>query len=185
MKKIFLTAAAAAFTALLLSANARTVDNPDKESRKQLHRERRETRKELWLHSVDAATEKQFEYDFPNALNVTWIQGAFAEATFDDGTVHKTAYYDTDHLMVGTTTIVDYMVLPEKAMKQIAQKYKDYIIDKVILFKDNEANDTDMSLFNLPFPDEDNYFPFLMKGSKKIILKVSTNGSVGVFQNYK
>src|SRR5262245_14090578 len=102
MKKIFLTVAAVVFTALFLLSNAGTVDKADKESRKQLHRERRETRKELWLHSVDAATEKQFEYDFPNASNVTWYQGVFVEATFDDGNVHKTAYYDTNHQMVGT-----------------------------------------------------------------------------------
>ncbi len=185
MKKIFLTTAAAVFTVLFLSANARTGDKSDKESRKQLHQERRESRKEERLHSVDAATERQFEYDFPNASNVSWYQGAFAEASFDDGGVHKTAYYDIDHHLVGTTTIADFMILPEKARDQIAQKYHGYTIEKVILFKDNSANDTDMSLFNLSFPDEDNYFPLLKKGSKEIILKVSTNGSVSNFRNYK
>lgn len=185
MKKIFLTTAVAVFTVSILSANTGTVANPDKESRKQLHRERREIRKEAWLHSVDAATEKQFEYDFPNASNVAWFQGAFAEATFDDGNVHKSAYYDVDHRLVGTTTIVDFGLLPEKAREYIARKYKEYTIEKVVLFKDSKANDRDMSLFNLSFPDEDNYFPLLRKGSKGIILKVSTNGSVSGFQTYK
>jgi len=185
MKKIFLTTAAVVFTALFLSVNAGAAAKADKESHKQLHKERKEVRKEERLHSVDVATEEQFKYDFPNALNVTWFKGAFAEVSFDDGDVHKTAYYDTNHQMVGTTTIVDYMVLPEKARQYIDQKYNEYTIEKVILFKDNEANDKDMSLFSIPFPDEDNYFPLLSKESKKIILKVSTDGSVSFFRNYK
>lgn len=185
MKKIFFTAAAVVFTTLFLSASARIVANPDKESHRQLHKERKEMRKEERLHSVDVATEKQFENDFPNALNVSWYQGSFAEASFDDGDIHKTAYYDTDHHLVGTTTVADYMMLPEKARELIAQKNKGYTIEKVILFKDNKANETDMSLFSLSFPDEDNYFPLLSKGSKNIILKVSMNGSVSGFQSYK
>lgn len=185
MKKILLTTVAAVITVFFISARAGMIHKMDKEGRKQLRKEKREQRKELWLHSVNVNTENQFYHDFPNANAVSWAEGAFAEASFYDGTVLKTAYYDMDDELVGTTTDVDYSTLPEKAKQYISKKYPGYAIEKAILFDDNEANDTDMYLFGHSFEDEDMYFTMLSKDSKKIILKVAMDGAVSFFHDYK
>lgn len=185
MKKIFL-ATAAVIAGFFISANAGiTADKTDKEGRKQIRKEKREERRELWLHSVNVITEGQFYTDFPNAKYVSWTEGVFAEATFYDGHTFKTAYYDTDNRLVGTTTDVDLSVLPAKAKQFINKKYPGYAIRKVVLFDDNEANDTDMYLYSNSFKDEDTYLLEMAKGPKVIILKVSMDGDVSFFQEYK
>ena len=114
-----------------------------------------------------------------------FYSGFFVEATFFENGVAKTAYYDENDNLLGTTTNVDLIALPEKARDHINKEYPGYSIEKVVFFGDNEANDTDMSLFNQSVEDEDNYFPLLVKGSKEIILKVSPEGDVSFFGNFK
>lgn len=184
MKKILLTTAV--ITIFIASAQAGMAGHKaDKEARRQLRKERRAERKELWLHSVNVATERQFYDDFPGAKDVSWTEGAFAEATFSDGDVVKTAYYDMDDELVGTTEKVDYLTLPAKARQEIEKKYTGYTVKRCILFDDNEANNTDMYLFSHRFDDEDTYFALLNNGSKKILLRVTTDGEVSFFHDYK
>jgi hypothetical protein len=183
MKKVLLTAAIALFTGLVYSVKAGDFAN-SKESKKQSRKEKREKRREEWLHSVSRPTEDQFYQDFPGASNVSWNEAAFAEATFNDGTGIKTAYYDFDNKLVGTTAEVDISLLPAKAKEHIAKRYPGYSIEKLILFDDNEANETDMFLFDNSFSDEDTYFPLLTNGTDKIILKVNTDGAVSFFKDF-
>jgi hypothetical protein len=185
MKKIFFATAVPALAFLTASANGGSNEKSGKEDKKELRKERRLERRELWLHSVDPTTETQFYDDFPGIKEATWTEGEFAEAEFKDGDIDKTAYYDTRHELVGTTQDVDFSALPEKARQYISHKYPGYTAEQVVLFDDNEANDTDMSLFNHAFEDEDNYFPVLSKGTKEIILKVNMKGDVSFFQNYR
>jgi hypothetical protein len=44
-----------------------------------------------------------------------FYSGFFVEATFFENGVAKTAYYDENDNLVGTTTDVDLIALPEKA----------------------------------------------------------------------
>ena len=186
MKKVLFATAALTLVSFISEANPVNLHNKsDKEARKLVRKEKREQRKEAWQHSVNALTEIQFNDDFPDAKDVSWDEAAFSEATFYDAGIVKTAYYDWDHKLVGTTTKVDFSVLPEKAKRYIDKEYPGYKVRRVILFDDNEANNTDMYLFNNSFADEDNYFPVLTKGSKEIILKVTMDGDVSFFQNYK
>jgi hypothetical protein len=136
------------------------------------------------LDWVNYQTEQQFESDFPQATNVKWRQGNFAEATFTESAIIKTAYYDRDNNLVGTTTKVSYSALPVKAQKDIQKNFPDYKVADVILFTDNPDNDTDMYLFSAPFDDEDNYFAEVDNGAKKAILKVTMDGEVSFFQNF-
>ncbi len=185
MKKTLFTTALLITLSSVVAYAGFAAPKTDGETKKQLRKERRERRQELWLHSVSKFTEDQFYDDFPAAANVSWTEGAFAEATFYEGNTLKTAYYNKGDELVGTTTEVDYSVLPAKAKKFISQKYPGYSIRKVILFDDNESNDTDMFLFNHSFEDKDTYFPVLSKGSKEIILMVTTDGSVSFFKDYR
>jgi hypothetical protein len=186
MKKIFFASAVVVIAGFFIPVNARmSPGKMDRETRKHIRKEKREERRELWLHSVNVTTENQFYNDFPGAKEVSWTENIFAEATFYDGNILKTAYYSTDNTLVGTTTDVDFSVLPGKAKQYIHKKYPGYTAGKVILFDDNEANDTDMFLFSNSFNDEDNYFALLTKGSKQIILKINMQGAVSFFRNYK
>jgi len=174
MKKLFCLSAVLFIAVILVMANPVTSGN-DRGVKK-----KKETRWE-----PNRATEFEFSKDFPNASAVTWNFGAFVEASFLDNGVAKTAYYDDDDNLVGTTNEVDVTALPEKARDHISKVYPGYTIERVVFFDDNEANDTDMSLFDQSFEDEDNYFPLLSNGSKQIILKVSPKGKVSFFENFK
>lgn len=174
MKKLFCLSAASFIAVIFVMANPMTTGNERGVKKK------KETRWE-----PNGAIEFQFSKDFPNAKNVTWTFGKFVEATFFDNDVTKTAYYDDEDNLVGTTNEVDVSALPEKARDHIYKVYPGYTIERVVFFDDNEANETDMSLFDQSFEDEDNYFPLLTNGSKQIILKVSPEGKVSFFGNFK
>ena len=174
MKKLFCLSAALSIAAVCVLANPVVTGNDRGVKKKKENR---------W--EPNTAIEFQFSKDFPKANSVNWTYHEFVEATFFENGVAKTAYYDENDNLLGTTTNVDLIALPEKARDHINKEYPGYSIEKVVFFGDNEANDTDMSLFNQSFADEDNYFPLLIKDSKEIILKVSPEGNVSFFGNFK
>jgi hypothetical protein len=47
-------------------------------------------------------------------IGICWTEGNFAEAAFPDAGTVKTAYYDFDNNLVGTTTLVDFATLRKK-----------------------------------------------------------------------
>ncbi len=173
MKKLFCLSAALFIAVIFVMADPLVTGNPDIKKKKENRFE------------PGRAIEFEFKQDFPNAKYVTWAYSEFVEASFLDGDVIKIAYYDEDNNLVGTTTDMDATALPAKARDHINKMYPGYTIEKVVFFDDNEANDTDMFLYNQSFDDEDNYFPLLVNGSKKIILKVSPEGRVSFFEDFK
>ena len=186
MKKLFCLSAALFIGATFTVANPfATGSGPGIKKKKENRREHEKVKNEVSLYPPGRAMGFQFIQDFPNAKYVTWAQGRFAEASFLDGDVRKIAYYDEENNLVGTTTDMDAGALPERALDHINKMYPGYAIEKVVFFDDNEGNDTDMFLYNTSFEDEDNYFPVLVKRSKKIILKVSPEGEVSFFESLK
>ena len=186
MKKLFCLSAALFIGAIFIMANPLVGGNgPDIKKKRETRKEQEKAKIEVSLYPPSRAIEFQFSQDFPNAKYVTWAQGRFAEASFLDGDVLKVAYYDEDNNLVGSTTDMDASALPEKARDHLNKMYPGYAIEKVVFFDDNEGNDTDMFLYSTSFEDEDNYFPLLVKGSKKIILKVSLEGEVSFFESLK
>lgn len=186
MKKILCVITVAMMLSLPVLAYSRNLPNETgRESRKLVRKEKREGRREEWLHSVNTVTETRFHIDFPAARDVSWTEDKYAEASFYDDGQLKTAYYDDDNTLVGTTVDVDVASLPEKARRYINKKYPDYTIERVIFFEDNQANDTDMILFDNSFEDKDNYFPVLAGDSRRIILKVNEEGDTSFLQECK
>ncbi len=186
MKKLFCLSAALFIGAIFIMANPiASGSGPDIKKRKENRRELEKVKNEVSLYPPSKAIEFQFTQDFPNAKYVTWAQGRFVEASFLDGDMLKVAYYDEENNLVGTTTDMDASSLPEKARDHITKMYPGYAIEKVVFFDDNEGNETDMFLYNTSFEDKDNYFPLLVKGTKKIILKVSPEGEVSFFEGLK
>jgi hypothetical protein len=186
MKKLLCLSATLFIGAIFIMANPRVSGSgPDIKKKKETRREQEKAKIEVSLYPPRRAIKFQFSQDFPNAKFATWAQGKFVEASFLDGDVLKVAYYDEDNNLVGTTTDMDAAALPEKARDHIDQMYPGYSIEKVVFFDDNEANDTDMFLYNISFDDADNYFPLLVRGSKKIILKVTPEGEVSFFESLR
>jgi len=140
--------------------------------------------KKLEGPNVDEMSKDNFAKDFGNLPTVQWKRvNTYDEATFTKDGKEMKAFYDFDSKLVGTTRHVTFADVPAKGQKEIKNKYKDYTVESVIFFDDNEANATDMILYGLQFEDSDNYFVELVKGTKKIILQVNTSGEVFFFSN--
>ena len=133
--------------------------------------------------AVTYQTNQQFIRDFPDAENVRWNPGRpLEEVTFTNDHIEMTAYYDVDSKLIGTTTEKKFADIPAKAQQYINKHFKGYNPESVIMFDDNEDNDTDMMLYNTVFEDADNYFVALRNDSQSIILKVNMEGGVSFFK---
>lgn len=154
-----------------------------KEMRKEKHEKRVALRK-LEGKEVSTQSKEKFTVDFGNAADVQWARsGYYDEATFTDQNGKRTtAYYDNSSQLVGTTSPRKFSDLPASAQKYIKKNYQSYMDAQVLLFDDNEANDTDMLLYNMQFDDEDMYFIEVRKDTKTDVLRVSMDGNVSLFK---
>jgi hypothetical protein len=150
---------------------------------KEQKEENRLVRREKTAVTPNYMTNQNFMLDFPNATNVSWKRGEFEEASFTWNGKDRKAFYDYADNLVGTTSAASYSVLPASAQKEIEKYYKGYIPKQVILFDDNEFNDTDMILYGNEFEDEDNYFVEMTNGRKTIVLQVNMEGNVSFFKD--
>ncbi|THU31560.1 hypothetical protein FAM09_28460 [Niastella caeni] len=128
-------------------------------------------------------TGQHFLTQFPDATNVSWKINGFEEASFTLNGKNMQAFYDYDNQLIGTTTPANYFDMPASARKYIEKHYGDYTTQKVILFDDNEYNQSDMILYGDAFADEDNYFVELSNGSKTIVLQVNMEGLVTFYKD--
>lgn len=156
---------------------------------KALKKEKREDHKKLVkLESKEVSyqSKQQFERDFSDATAVSWKRtNYFDEVSFTKDGARMTAYYDNESNLVGSTTVKTANDIPAAALKEISKKYKDYTIQGVILFDDNEFNETDMLLYGRQFDDADNYFVEMKKGADQLILQVDMQGNVSYFKEIK
>jgi hypothetical protein len=158
------------------------LDRKEKVIRSEKKADKKELRK-LEGSEVSYQSKQAFYKDFGNIPVLSWKRSMyFDEATFMQDGQKMTAFYDYDSELVGTTTSKKFSDLPMSAQNYINKKYKDYTKGAIILFDDNEYNDTDMMLYGSQFDDEDNYFVSLKKNNKQIILKVDMSGYVNTFQ---
>ncbi|MGB8489424.1 MAG: hypothetical protein WCE64_00050 [Bacteroidales bacterium] len=142
--------------------------------------------KKLYGPEINQAAKKSFAIDFGNVPDVKWRRSDyFDEARFTKDGKAMVAFYDSDGILVGTTSDSNYADLPKKGQEEISSKYKDYVPGTVIYYKDNEMNTSNMILYNQLFDDEDNYFVELSKGNKTIVVTVSPEGNVNFFVDIK
>lgn len=168
----------------IVTAQAQTQTSA-REIKKELKTEKRTANKEarkMNASTVNVRSKDNFLRDFPNAADVKWARSAqFDEATFSANGIKTTAYYDYGSNLVGTTTNKKFADLPAAAQKRIKKDYKDYVVGSVILYDDNENNNTDMFLYGTQFEDADHYFVTISKGSHEDVLMVSMEGVVSYF----
>ena len=61
------------------------------------------------------------------------------------------AFYDFNSDLIGTTQEVTFADLPPRGQKDIEKEYKDYEIQKVVFYNDNEPVETNMFLYEEEF----------------------------------
>lgn len=127
-------------------------------------------------------SKEQVYKDFGN-VTITEFEKSklYDEVTFlkDGHTI--TAFYDDKPMLIGTTERKTFTELPAKAQERVKSYYKDYSVGDIILFDDNEQNETDMVLYNQTFEDADNYFIELTKANRKIVVESNMAGEVSYF----
>ena len=127
---------------------------------------------------------QEFRSDFPKIQTVQWSRDKqYSEAAFMKNGIQMHAFYNWDGNLTGTTHNFAYNNLPEPARKSIAKQYKDYTVERTIVFKDDESNLND--LFPLvPYEYRTNYFVLLKKNdqSEQVILHVTPDGNVSYFK---
>jgi hypothetical protein len=143
---------------------------PKKDARKQL--------RELKGAEVSSLAQQAFAADFGNVTaSMTERLDNFDEFTFTKDGITKSAFYDADAQLVGTTEVKKFSDLPSHAQQKIREWYSGYTVAEVLMFDDNENNDADMILYGYEFPGADSYFVELVNGTKKIVVHVSLDGN--------
>lgn len=166
---------------LLLSATAMAQTDVATIAKKEERKEKREIRRET--KEVSSLSKQHFSNDFPDVNDAHWNATVnFDEVTFTNNGVKTTAFYDFNSQLVGTTVNKSFSDIPAKARQNIQEHYKGYKNGDVIMFDDNEANETDMILYGTRFEDEDNYFVSIKNSKETIVLKVNMEGEVSFFK---
>ncbi|MET0638075.1 MAG: hypothetical protein ABWZ25_18740 [Chitinophagaceae bacterium] len=180
MKKIILAASVILSVATMSVASAQE----NKTEKKEMNKEARKLRKTSDQGDVNLAVKTQFEQDFPGATNAVFVQAkSYAIVSFKDGTKMKKAYYDFNNQLIGTTQKKTFAEIPPTAQAEIKKRYPGYTVTNVIKYDDNENNDTDMVIYDLPFSDSDNFFVELKSGTSDKIVKVDLSGDVSLFKD--
>ena len=185
MKIVVITASSLFFYISTVTAQTEVAYNGNEKESRQEKREAAIAEKTLKRNErgVSYQSYQQFLRDFPNAEDVSWnMSKIFEEAAFTDAGVKTIAYYDYDSQLVGTTCEKKFTDIPAKAQEYIKNHFEGYNVESVILFDDNENNETDMTLYNTAFDDADNYFVALKNNKEFIIVKADMDGAVSFFK---
>lgn len=166
--------------------NAAVAKNEEMQVKSDIKSDKKDLRK---LEGKEASyqAKQAFYRDFGTLKVIRWRRTPeYDQATYrdKDGTVHD-AYYDYDADLIGTSTLKTFSDLPESAQNWINKEYSGYKHKEVLFFKDNEYNDTNMTLYGMAFDDADNYFVELQKGHHKVVLQVDPEGLVTFFATLK
>jgi hypothetical protein len=188
MKQVIVIGSMLLFTATIAFSQDELVFNDARNSTthkvsKAQREENRAIKREKALTEPNYTTEQNFEEQFRDATNVTWKINGFEEASFTLNGKDMKAFYDYEHQLIGTTTPVNYFDMPAVARKYVEKHYSDYTTQSVILYDDNEYNQTDIVLYGNAFQDADNYFIELANNNKRIVLEVNMEGLVTFFKD--
>jgi len=146
MKKLFITAAIATLFSASVFADGHT--------------------KTATKIEVSYSVVNEFNTNFAGATNITWtVNKDFQKANFILNGVKTTAFYNHQGEFVAVTMNVDAKAIPAKAKAEIADKYKGYATQGVIIVQNN----TELN----PDADDTAYFVDLKNDSKEILVKIT------------
>ena len=143
-------------------------------------------KRELGKKEISFQTSQHFYQDFGDLPIVKSERTPnFDEITFVKDGSAQIAFYDDASNLVGTMADKPFEDLPTDAQNFINRHYNDYSVKAVRFFDDNDANDTNMNLYDKEFEDEDSYFVELQNDSRTIIVHVTLDGDVRFFRELK
>ncbi|CAN5501875.1 hypothetical protein BH11BAC3_BH11BAC3_28770 [soil metagenome] len=189
MKQLFMLTAIIIFTVTAnaqtdiasLKSNEANLKHQETLIKKEKKKDSKELKK-LEGKQVSYKAKETFYKDFGN-LPAKWTRTLnFDEASFKKDGKMMRAFYDMNADLVGTLTDASFKDLPKHAQQVINKKYTNYSKSAVLLFDDNELNDTDMLLYDQQFDDADNYFVELKKNDTVFVVKVNMQGDVSFFK---
>jgi hypothetical protein len=158
MKKLFITAAIATLFSASVFADG--------------------TKKAKTEVNVSYTVLNQFTADFADATNVVWtVNGNFQKADFVSDNVKKTAFYNLQGEFVALTQDVDIKAIPANAQKEIAEDYKGYSVNEVIVVQNN----TELN----PDADETAYFVDLKNNAKEVLVKITPEAHIQFYKEVK
>jgi len=164
----------------MASLNRKDVLNKKEGKEQQLEK------RELGKKEISFQTSQHFYQDFGDLPIVKSERTPnFDEITFVKDGSAQIAFYDDASNLVGTMADKPFEDLPTDAQNFINRHYNDYSVKAVRFFDDNEANDTNMNLYDKEFEDEDSYFVELQNDSRTIIVHVTLDGDVRFFRELK
>ena len=128
--------------------------------------------------NVSYSVLQEFTTDFADAQNVTWkVNKNCQKADFIENGVKKTAFYNLAGDFIGLTQVIGYEAIPAKSQKLIADQYKAYAPQYVIVYQANEAvNDT---------IDPTSYFVDLKNNAHEVLVRVTSGGNLDFFKQVK
>lgn len=138
------------------------------------------------MHSdpaVSPRSKDNFKADFKNAEDVSWRRSEhYDEASFTLDGKNMMAYYNDFGKLIGTTTVKSFSDIPEDGQEKINNKYSDYTVGSVVLYKRKKKLGYSLSkVYGSRYDYMNNYFVELQKGNDKIVVQVNPIGTVYYF----
>ena len=135
--------------------------------------------KKLEGTEVSPLAKEDFSFTYGTETNGEWKRTPdYDIVSFSHDGNNMTAYYDADAKLVGTMFQRKFADLPSASQQYIDEGYPGYTKESVVYFNDNELNETNITVFDKQFEDDDCFYVKLKKNNQQIILKVKTSGEV-------
>ena len=197
MKKFFLTTGILMVTAITATYAQDNMNDDDANNAKssitktmaEIQKEGAQTNQ----NAVNVFTVNQFASDFPDVTDVHFDQMKdYTAVTYTQNGRVNTAYYDDNSELMGTIRNRSMQDLPAEAQTEIASKYADYTVVRVVRFNansDNESyidNNSELPFYGDSPENSSNYFVELKNNDNKaIVLMVGLSGEVSFFSTMK
>ncbi len=121
---------------------------------------------------INSKAMQSFSKEYANASHVTWTAAeTYTKASFVWNNQPMWAYYDEAGEYIGVGRTIDLKTIPLDAMKTIKERYGKYTATEAVEFDD--AADTV------------NYYVSMENNKQKVILKISSDGNVGIFKRVR
>jgi hypothetical protein len=120
---------------------------------------------------VSQTVKNSFQAEFGTQSNILWNQtDNFDVASFEMEGQSMNAYFTKDGALEGRSFLIKWTELPFKAQVNIVQRYKDYEVNRVFVFRGES------------FDNLGNYFVSLSKDDRTILVQVNETGNTTLFK---
>ena len=152
-----------------------------KDVRKELKEDRKDLRKAR-RSQVSDQSKRQFETDFGKIPDARWSRtDLYDKVVFKKEGKAQTAFYGDDYKLIAVSMFKTFADLPPKGQSKIKKAFKDYVVGAIYYIDSYSTPDASLMYYGIPL-ENDYYFVELTNGTKKILVRVDTNGYVQFFK---